>query len=325
MTSRERVKRAIYFQDPDRIPYNFDSNRTPIDGISYGEDFIWTFVTQRAPTHGNNEWGVVYETIDESFGEPKVFPLEGRDTLEGYTFPDFSEDWRYEEMRRIVRENAGEKYVLGYSPVSLFQQMIDLFGFEGFMVNCIAEPEFQAETCDVLCDMAIACAEKMAEAGADGILLADDTALQNSLMVSMEVFNTIFKPRYARLFSHCRELGLDVFVHSCGYTLDIIEELIDAGCQVINLDQQDNMGLWEISRRYKGRITFFCPLDIQRTLELSPEEIEQRVKDMISAFSTEHGGFIAKTYPQPRAIAMSDAYLKTMTDAFKNHGAYNHA
>ncbi len=37
MTSREIVKRAVRFQDPPRIPYNFDSNRTE-NGITYGED-----------------------------------------------------------------------------------------------------------------------------------------------------------------------------------------------------------------------------------------------------------------------------------------------
>ena len=55
---------------------------------------IWVFATRRPKVNGVDEWGVVYESIGESFGEPKVFPLEGKETLDGYTFPDFSEDWR---------------------------------------------------------------------------------------------------------------------------------------------------------------------------------------------------------------------------------------
>ncbi len=62
-------------------------------------------------------------------------------------------------------------------------------------------------------------------------------------------------------------------------------------CDVINLVQQDNMGIWELSKRYKGRVCFYCPLDIQRTLTLNKEEIENRVEEMISAFATEKGGF----------------------------------
>lgn len=86
MTSREIVKRAIHFQNPPRIPYNFDSNRTPEDGVTYGEDMMWVSAQMRPIVNGENEWGVVYETMDDSFGEPKKFPLEGKEDLEGYIF-----------------------------------------------------------------------------------------------------------------------------------------------------------------------------------------------------------------------------------------------
>lgn len=46
MTSREIVKRAVRFQDPPRIPYNFDSNRTE-NGITYGEDMMWVFAASK--------------------------------------------------------------------------------------------------------------------------------------------------------------------------------------------------------------------------------------------------------------------------------------
>ena len=247
MKSREIVKRAIHFQDPPRLPYNFDSNRTPEDGISYGEDMIWVSAAKRTLAGGQNEWGVVYETLDDvSFGEPKVFPLAGKESLDGYVFPDFSEDWRYEEIRRAVRENNGERYVLGMLPTGLFQHMIDLFGFNDFLINVGINPDFVGEVCDHLLAIDKTVAEKMAACGVDGILTLDDAALQDRLMISMEAFNTIFKPRFAKLYEHCHTLGLDTFIHSCGYTIDIIEEWIDAGCDVINLDQQDNMGIDEL-------------------------------------------------------------------------------
>lgn len=317
MNSREIVKRAIHFQDPPRIPYNFDSNRTPIDGISYGEDMIWVFASSKEMAGDADEWGVVYQAMGESFGEPKVFPLEGAESLEGYSFPDYSEDWRYDEMRRQIEENGGEKYVLGMLPTGLFQRMIDLFGFVDFMTNVAAEPDLIRETCSKLCDIAIISARKMAECGIDGIITIDDTALQYSLMISMDSFREIFVPEFKRLYAECHKMGLDCFIHSCGYTLDIIEELIQAGCDVVNLDQQDNMGIQELSKRYRGRVCFYCPIDIQRTLDMGKEDIEKRVIEMVQAFATPHGGFIAKTYPQPKAVGMSNEYLKMMTDAFK--------
>lgn len=320
MTSRECVKKAIHFGAPERIPVNFDSNRTPIDGQQYGEDMLWVFATQRPLTaDGKNEWGVVYEAAGESFGEPKVFPLSDAETLDGYAFPDFTEDWRYEKMRAQIAENnrAENRYVLGMLPHGIFQHMIDLFSFEGFMINAGCNLALVKETAERLCDSAIACAEKMRACGVDGIITIDDTALQDRLMLSMETFNSVFLPSFARLYDRCHALGLDTFLHSCGYTLDILERLIPAGCDVVNLDQQDNMGLAELSRRFQGRVCFYCPIDIQRTLSFSNAEIVARVDQTVRALGMPQGGFIAKTYPQPRAVGMTDVYLKTMTDAFK--------
>ena len=319
LTSREIVRRAIRFENPPRIPYNFDSNRTPADNIEYGEDMIWVFPKPKLGIHGKNEWSVGYEKIGETFGEPKIFPLEGKETLEGYTFPDFTEEWRYSDMISEIKKNKGEKYVLGMTPNGIFQHMIDLFGFQDFLVNVAINPHLVEEVCDFFCSSNIKVASIMAELGVDGVITMDDSALQDRPMISMDSFNKIFKPRFKKFYDHCHSLGLDTFIHTCGYTIDIIEELIDAGADVVNLDQQDNMGIWELSKRYKGRVCFYCPLDIQRTLELDENGITERVNEMIKAFMTDKGGFIAKTYPQPRAVGMSDNYLRIMTNAFKNY------
>lgn len=317
MTSYEVVKRAIHFENPPRIPYNFDSNRTPVDGIEYGEDMLWVFATMRPMQEGKNEWGVEYHTIDESFGEPKVYPLQGKDSLEGYVFPDFGEEWRYDAMKGQIEENAGEKYVLGMLPCGLLQHMIDLFGFEDFLMNVLAEPELVKEVGEQFLKIAKTTAKKMAEMGAHGIITMDDAALQDRPMMSIESFKELFLPHFEELYSYCHSLGLDVFLHSCGYTLDLLELLIDAGCDVINLDQQYNMGMEELTKRYRGKVCFYCPLDIQRTLEFSEADIRAEVHKITNALGTRDGGFIAKTYPQPRAIGIKDSYMAIMADEFK--------
>lgn len=188
------------------------------------------------------------------------------------------------------------------------------------MVNVAINQELIEATADRLLEINLKVVDKMADAGVDGMITMDDAALQDRLMISMDKFREIFVPRFKKLYDRCHERGVDTFVHSCGYVLDIIEEMIHAGCQAKNLDQQDNMGIEELSRRYRGRICFFCPLDIQRTWKMDREEIFQRAEQMIQMFVTPEGGFIAKTYPQPQAIGMSDEYLANLADAFKKLG-----
>ena len=66
----------------------------------------------------------------------------------------------------------------------------------------------------------------MAALGVDGIITIDDTALQDRLMISIEKFREIFIPRFKKMYQHIHDYGMDTFIHSCGYTLDLIEEFI---------------------------------------------------------------------------------------------------
>ena len=92
---------------------------------------------------------------------------------------------------------------------------------------------------------------------------------------------------------------------------------------VLQIDQQDNMGIDELSKRYKGRICFFCPVDIQTTLPSGTfAQIEAAVRHQIEAFSTNAGGFMAKTYPQPDSIQIPEANTKFMCECFKKYGRY---
>ena len=43
-TGYELVRNAIAFTGPERVPVNFDSNRSPEIETKYGDDLIWVFV-----------------------------------------------------------------------------------------------------------------------------------------------------------------------------------------------------------------------------------------------------------------------------------------
>ena len=62
--------------------------------------------------------------------------------------------------------------------------------------------------------------ERMAELGCDGIMFYDDWGLQDRLMVRRELIVEFFMPGYRRNWQRAHELGLDVWMHSCGMIVD---------------------------------------------------------------------------------------------------------
>lgn len=279
MTSREIVKRAIHFQNPPRIPYNFDSNRTPLRD-SYGDDFIWCFLDS-APgfvpynEEGNrvDEWGNVWTTVDASFGEPTSFVYEGLEEYADRPIPDFLNPVRYETMKKIAEENKGEKYLMGMLPHGLFQVMIEIFGFEDFMYQIAGNTEEFTRFAEKLCDDCVEVIHRMADCGMDGIIIIEDMGLQDRMIISPKMWKDIYYPLFKRMFDAAHERGMDVISHTCGHIVDILDMYIECGLDVIQMDQQDNMGLELLSERFAGKVCFFCPLDIQTTLQLGREEL----------------------------------------------------
>ncbi len=329
MTSRERVKRSIHFAEPDRLAYNFDSNRTPVPLYeAYGDDFTWCFL-DKDPNHvyfneqGDrvDEWGCLWKTMGETFGEPTTFPWAGLEEFDDVEFPDYLEDSRYNSIRKAVLENTDDKYMLAMLPTGIFQIMLHLFGFEEFMMNVAGNTEEFIKVCDRLCDYIIKVIHKLADCGVDGIILIEDMGLQDRMMISPAHWKEIYYPLYKKMFAAAHERGLDTMSHTCGHIVDILDMYIDSGLDVIQMDQQDNMGLEVLSEKFCGKVCFFCCLDIQNSINYSESEIVVQTQKMVSLLSTKRGGFMAKTYPQPKAIHITDNYMQIMSENFKKVGA----
>jgi uroporphyrinogen decarboxylase len=327
--SKALVRRAIEFRGPERVPYNFDSNRTP-PGERYGDDFEWVFSLPPGGEFpralGNNrylnEFGVVYHKPGDTFGEPREFPLADPAAVPSFKIPDFISPDRFREMERVVALNP-EKYILGMFPHFLFQQMLDLFGFDNLMVALLHERAAVDAVADKLTESCLRLVDCFADRGADGMIAIEDLGLQHRLIISPRLWREIFQPRMEAIVRKCHDRGLHFFIHSCGDIREIIEDFVSIGVDVLQIDQQENMGIECLAGRFAGRICFFCPVDIQATLPVGPpERIVASAKHLMKAFGSAHGGFMAKTYPQPEAIRIPESHTRIMCDIFKTFGGY---
>src|SRR3989339_1755087 len=139
--------------------------------------------------------------------------------------------------------------------------------------------------------MNIAAVRRFSKLGADGYYFWDDWGFQDRLMISPDLWREIWKPRYKRIWDAVHEEGMLSFLHSCGYIVDILDDLIEAGLDVIQMDQQQNMGLEMLSERFGGRITFFCPVDIQNMMiNGTADQIRACCRKMARTLGRENGG-----------------------------------
>ena len=86
------------------------------------------------------------------------------------------------------------------------------------------------------------------------------------------------------------------------------------------------LGLERLGREFGGRITFWCPVDIQGTMvEGSMAGIRAYCRKLVTTLGRPEGGFIAKWYPDPAAAGHRQGAIDAMCQEFlklgRVHGA----
>ena len=311
MNSREVIRRTIRFQGADRLPRDFPE--------PYGCDIEWVETTPPLDPHpqsGVDEWGAVWESVGPAqLGEVKEFPLKDWADFDRLPVPDVHDPRRWEGAR-AARARVGDKYLLGRG-TSLYERLHFLRGLEATWMDIHDHPQELGRLLDVLVDMNLAAIQYYAAADFDGFIFTDDWGLQDRLMIAPAIWRKIWKPRYARIFAAAHAAGLDTFLHSCGYIVPILDDLIEIGLDVINMDQQENMGLELLGERFGGRLTFYSPVDVQKTMASGDlDRIRAYCRAMARHLGRPTGGFIPKWYIDPVGAGHRPEAIAAMCEEF---------
>ncbi len=328
MDSCEIVKCAIEFNKPKRVPLMFPFlGVSDIHYVGLKNPKGWT-----PNFDGEDEWGVIWEKPNPAsgtvnMGQPKNVVIADLDKIDSYKFPDPYDSSRYEDLEKEVRK-AGKKYVLlGW--FTLFERAQQLRGTENLFTDFYEKPQQVHKLLEKIKDFIIGALNSVERYKGDihGFRIGDDWGDQKGLLISIKMFREFLKPLYEEIISRAHSLGFHVWLHSDGKINDLIQEFIDIGLDVVNIQSPQVLGIEEISKRYSGRITFECTVDLQKTLPFgSKEEVENEAKMLIHKWGTPQGGFIGTDYGATEedhlAIGVSKERVQYMLEAFEKHGQY---
>jgi hypothetical protein len=111
-------------------------------------------------------------------------------------------------------------------------------------------------------------------------------------------------------------------MHSCGKIGAIVLALIKAGIDALQFDQPDLHGINQLAEYQKqSRITFWCPVDIQKTLQTRDEKIiRAKAREMLDKLWKGRGGFIAGYYADNVAIGLEPKWQDIACQEFLAYG-----
>ena len=309
----ERLMQAIKYEHPDEIPIG--CHMLPSVWMHHGKemtriakeypDFIAEIpdldnipipLTYKAGEH-IDEWGCVWSNVDEGLESiVKGHPLPNREDILALKIP----------------ENWDGRIPHGF----MYLRLLDLRGFEEAMIDFAEECEELQVLIDKVTEYNCRQIEVMLPNWNKGEItwFGDDLGTQKNLAIGAERWRKYLKPAFSRIYAPVKAKGCYVYMHTDGHILDIIEDLVDCGVDIINPQSRAN-GIQNLARICKGKIPLDLDLDRQLFPIGTPSEIADHVREAVETLYLPQGGLalkieISHDIPLDNVVAIFDAVRK---------------
>ncbi len=289
MTPREVVIEALNFRPPPYVPWAWSMTQQCAkrmrswlgDGADLdafiGSHFLdigsalGRFEEVRAD-HFRDVYGVVWDrSIDRDIGTPIDWPIRRPEDMDGYDWPDPSDDRLYAGVAETVASNSQlfRRFGIGFS---LYERAWSMRGMTELLMDMVERPEFVERLMDRIVEHNLVQVRKALAFGVDAVHFGDDYGMQTGLIMGLEHWRHFVKPRLARMFAPVRDAGRFVSMHSCGRVDSLFDDLVEIGLNCFNPFQPEVMDVFAIKGRYHGRLAFHGGMSIQRTLPFGTTE-----------------------------------------------------
>ena len=297
-----------YFGMPYRIIYdpgfawNFDAKWR----VSGREDINWhKFYPEGFERDVQFDlWGTAHEKGSEACVHMTRMhhPMKNFDSLQQmqeYPWPDFeSTDFSYlhDEVKAIHDRDLA---VFVWAECTIWETSWYLRSMDALFMDMALEDEKATFLLDTITEKACYRAEKFAEAGVDILGLGDDIGMQDTAMMSNEMYRTWLQPRLAKVISAAKKGNPDILIsyHSCGNATPLLPELIEAGIDILNPVQPESMDFESVYAEHGDKISFNGTIGTQQLMPFgTAQEVADQVKRNLDMAGENGGLFCCPTH-----------------------------
>jgi uroporphyrinogen decarboxylase len=309
MNSREIILANISQSNPDRPGLTFGNGR--VTDLAWGRFAQPVGYTQKRWVEGNQEfyddqWGNIWVRmiVGSQGGEVYKPAIADWKDLDTYQPPQYDlKDCVQAAVNSFASQPGSKEKFRIVSMPWVFASSRYLRKLEVYLQDMALYPEeihrlhaAVAGVCETLINAA-------GQAGADGIVFAEDMGTQLGLLFSPTMWNEYFADLYKRLFGLAHSYGMKVMMHSCGKNWQILPALLDAGVDCFQFDQPtiyDMPALATMLRLHKAAL--WSPIDVQKILPTGDrEKIQAGARYMYETFK---GGLIYSNYGDLQGIGV---------------------
>jgi len=297
MNSRERVFATINREPVDR---------TPLDCWLYQRQFLDILETEYGPREQFlDEFGIdlfvgwtpypnqfdkkltLEELLESDIGDPS--------DPKWITHRDWSPDFAGVCVVDAVEQQSHHRVVTAHT-WGIVEGTSTLLGIAKCWAFLRKKPDLMMDWFDRYADWLCALADNCIDAGADIIQMSDDWGSNNIMLFSPKMWRSLIKPYTERVIQHVRGRGVPFIMHSDGYIMDIMDDIVDMGANLLHPVQESaGMDPRTVKDQYGDKLIVYGSLDTVDALLLEDEEaLDAYITEKFQVYGP-GGGYIFNT------------------------------
>jgi uroporphyrinogen decarboxylase len=330
MNGKERIITALNLKQADRVPlYIHGINEAPIIGIGkhitdglpepkqfhemndseklklldtlflihevFGVDGFTSFEigheTEINEKDVKDDWSVVYRRNPHGLPVPIGHPLKDSGDLDKFQSPEPNHGHLL--LLDLAKDRFKGEKALFWLMRGVFVHSWRLTGMENYMLKIYQNPGFIHHIAEMVTEYNLKQLHMLASAGIDVLVVEDDIAATNNLLISPKHFIEFVNPYNRKLVDRAHNLGLKVVRHSDGNLWSIMDILVESGYDGLNpLEPQAGMDIKKVKEKYGNKLCLLGNIDCKELLPSgTPEQVEAAVKYAIEVAGP-GGGYI---------------------------------
>ena len=280
----------------------------------------------RAGERFTDAWGCVWHSaIDGIEGVVEESPLDDWSKLDTWSPPDplvqgdrAPADWEAAARYFKAAEEKGELTTGGVAHGFFFMRLYYLRGFENLMEDLVFRAPQLPHLIEILQRHNRVIVDQWLRLDVDVMEFGEDLGTQTASVISPAMFHKWVTPVYRSLMQPCQEAGTLVALHSDGYIMELMDEFIAAGVDIINPQDLCN-GIDDLAREVKGRMCIRLDIDRQTIVPFGTRnEIRGLIEEEVRKLGSPRGGLemligIYPPTPAENVDAVCDAFEEFRT------------
>lgn len=347
MNYRENVLMAIRFKQPEYIPMVFQINaacwhhydQDALQDLIEEHRFLFPDFTRQETVKPHYElnqqkdkpytdpWGCGWETTDDGItGSVHKHPLSDWAAFERYRAPDpnktdgtYPVNWEDIQASVVQAKEHGQLVCGGLAHGHTFLRLQDIRGYENLLYDMVNDDPRLLRLIAMVAEFNHQCVLNWMKLSPDLMRYPDDLGMQIGPMLSPACFRKYIKPVYHHIMKPARESGCIVHMHSDGDIRTLVDDLIEGGVDVINLQDLVN-GIDWIADKLAGRVCIDLDIDRQRiTPQGTPAQIDALIREAVKKLGSKQGGLLM-VYGLYPGVPLGN--VKALMDAMEKYSTY---